>query len=140
MEEIKELIAYRADGIYFDISRTHSGVYPVLVFGYYPQWTNPYLRYGYNEPEIALYRKLYGKNPPIRDVGRRAQLQNMNETEDERNWNSVRGSFLTDFMREACGLVHSAGMKVAVGFYPESFNDFQPGTNVRQQMGRIEVA
>jgi hypothetical protein len=43
-------------------------------------------------------------------------------------------------MREASRLVHNGGMKVAVGFYPESFNDFQPGTNVRQQMGRMEVA
>jgi len=140
LEQVKELTNYRADGIYFDISRTHSGVYPVLAFGYYPQWTNPYLRYGYNEPEIARYRKLYGKNPPIRDVGQRMQPQSMDETEDEKKWNSVRGSFLTDFMREASRFVHEAGMKVAVGFYPESFNDFQPGTNVRQQMGRMEVA
>ncbi|MBC8167157.1 MAG: hypothetical protein H7Y20_14965 [Bryobacteraceae bacterium] len=43
-------------------------------------------------------------------------------------------------MRDASRLVHEAGMKVAVGFYPESFNDFQPGTNLRQQMGRMEVA
>jgi uncharacterized lipoprotein YddW (UPF0748 family) len=28
---------------------------------------------------------------------------------------------------------------VAVGFYPETFNDFQPGTNLRQQMGRMQV-
>ncbi|HZQ21626.1 MAG TPA: hypothetical protein VFA89_02405 [Terriglobales bacterium] len=136
LSEVKEIIGYKPDGVYFDVSRTHSGIYPVLAYGWYPQWTSPYLKYGYNEPEVALYRKLYGKNPPLRSV---ISLQDLEETPEERNWNAVRGSFLTEFIREASQLVHAAGMKVAVDFYPSTYNNFQPGAQTRQQLGRMKI-
>ncbi|HOM98979.1 MAG TPA: hypothetical protein PLM33_01860 [Acidobacteriota bacterium] len=136
LSQIKELIEYRPDGIYLDAARTHAGIYPVLAYGWYPQWTQPYLKYGYNEPEIALYKKKYGKNPPLRGV---TSLQNLEETEDEKNWNNVRGYFLTQLIRETSQLIHAAGMKLGVGFYSKTYNYFQPGYYTRQQVGRIEM-
>ena len=64
LSQVKELIGYKPDGIYFDVSRTHSGIYPVLAYGWYPQWTSPYLKYGYELEEAGAYKKLYG-NPPL---------------------------------------------------------------------------
>lgn len=136
LAQVRELIGYRPDGIYFDVSRTHSGIYPVLSYGWHPQWTNPHLKYGYNEPEVALYRKLYGKNPPVRGA---TSLQSLTGTEEEENWNAVRGHFLTEFLREAARLVHAEGLKVAVGFSPATYNYFQPGSHTRQQLGRIRI-
>ena len=67
LAQVKELTDYKADGIYFDAARTHAGNYPThLLYGWYPQWTQPYLKYGYNEPEIAHYKKLYGSFPLAR--------------------------------------------------------------------------
>ena len=136
LAQVKELIEYKPDGIYFDVARSHAGIYPVLSYGWYPQWTSPYLKYGYNEPEIELYKKRYGKNPPLRDP---ISLQSLEETKDEKNWNGVRAYFVTLFIREAARLLHEADMEVAVGFYPKSNNGFQPGTYTRQQVGRIDV-
>jgi len=136
LAQVRELIGYHADGIYFDVSRSHSGIFPILTYGWYPQWTSPYLKYGYNEPEIARYKQLYGKNPPLRGI---TSLQSLEETEDEKNWNDVRGYFLSVFLRQAAEEVHRAGKKVAVAFSPTTYNDFQPGTYTRQQLGRIEI-
>ena len=136
LAQVKELIEYKADGIYFDAARTHAGIYPTLSYGWHPQWTQPYLKYGYNEPEIAHYMKLYGKFPPLRDV---TSLQSLDETEEEKNWNTVRGHFLTLFLEEAARLVHAAGMQVGVGFYSTTNNLFQPNYYTRQQVGRIQM-
>ena len=136
LSQVKELTSYKPDGIYFDVSRSHSGIYPVLAYGWSPQWTSPYLKYGYNEPEVALYRKMYGKNPPLRGI---TSLQSLEETQDEVNWNAVRGHFLTEFIRLASQIVHAAGMKVAVEFYPSTYNNFQPGAQVTQQLGRMKI-
>ena len=136
LAQVKELIAYKADGIYFDAARTHAGIYPVLSFGWYPQWTNPYLKYGYNEPEIAYYKKLYGKLPTVRGA---TSLDSLDENEDESKWNSVRGHFLTVLIEEASRLLRAAGMQVGVGFYSKTYNLFQPNTYTRQQVGRIEM-
>ena len=136
LAQVKELIEYKPDGVYFDVARTHAGIYPVLSYGWYPQWTSPYIKYGYNEPEIQLYMTRYGKKPPLRDP---ISLQSLKETEDEKNWNAVRGHFVTLFMRDAARLLHEANMEAAVGFYPKSNNGFQPGTYTRQQVGRIDI-
>ena len=136
LAHVKEMIGYKPDGIYFDVARTHAGIYPVLSYGWAPQWEHPYLKYGYNEPEVALYMKTYGKFPPLRDC---TSLQSLKETEEERNWNAVRGHFLTVFMREAARLAHEAEMEVAAAFYSKTQNGFQPGTYVRQQLGRYDV-
>jgi len=136
LAQVSELIGYKPDGIYFDVARTHAGIYPVLSYGWAPQWQHPYLKYGYNEPEIALYLQRHGKFPPLRDV---TSLQSLDETEEERNWNAVRGHFLTVFLREAARLAHEAHMEVAVAFYSDTQNGFQPGTHTRQQLGRYEI-
>ena len=136
LAQVRELIAYKPDGIYFDVSRTHAGVYPVVLLPGYPQWTSPYLSYGYNEPEIARYKERYGKNPPLRWHD---NLRDIEVTKDEENWNAVRGSFLTDFLRQASNLVHASGMKVIVAFYPTTYNFYQPGTQTRPPLGHIQI-
>src|SRR5438552_1631767 len=118
------------------MSRTHAGIYPVYAYGWYPQWTNPFLKYGYNEPEIARYKQKYGKFPPVRTM---TSLQSLDETQEERDWNEVRGEFVTEFLREAARVIHDAGQNVVVGFTSRTYNGFQPGAYTRQPVGRIDL-
>lgn len=132
---IKELLKYNVDGIYLDIARTHSGGNPIPVHGWYPQWTQPYLAYGYNDYEVKRYKDLYGENPPVIDIINNKDINI--ETEAEKNWNRVRGSFVDEFIKESSDIVKSSKKILSVAFYPRTYNGFQPGYYTRQMIGRI---
>lgn len=136
MKLIEELISYGPDAIYLDCARTHSGIHPIPVHGWYPAATFPHLRYGYNDYEIERYRNQYDKEPPVRSP---RSVEPLIPTEDELNWNKVRGSFLTDFLREASQAVHDANMKLCVCFYPKTYNGLNPGYHCRQQLGWFDI-
>jgi len=137
MKLVKELISYGADGIYIDCARTHAGIHAIPVHGWYPTATMPHTYYGYNDYEVARYRKLYGKEPPRRSS---RSLAPREPSADEINWNKVRGSFLTEFMREASGAIRAADQKVFVAFFPKTYNGFNPGYQTRQQLGWFDIA
>jgi hypothetical protein len=130
------LISYGPDAIYLDCARTHAGIHPIPVHGWYPSATFPHLRYGYNDYEIERYRTLYGKEPPYRSPG---SVEPLVPTEDEIHWNQVRGSFLTDFLREAAAAIHGARMKLCVCFYPTTYNGLNPDYHCRQQLGWFDI-
>ena len=132
----EEALSYRPDGVYLDCARTHAGANPIPVHGYWPQWTHPYLAYGYNEPDMALYRERYGEAPPIRGHGDATSLE---PTEAELNWNRVRGEALTTFLREVRPLMRAADTPLWVAFYPATYNPFQPGYHCRQMLGRYHI-
>ncbi len=128
MDLIRELLSYDPDAIYLDCARTHAGAHPIPVHGWYPSATFPHLRYGYNDYEIERYKTLYGKEPPYRSPTSVAPLE---PTEDEIRWNQVRGSFLTDFLREASAAIRSANKKLCVCFYSATYNGLNPGNDDR---------
>jgi uncharacterized lipoprotein YddW (UPF0748 family) len=136
MKLIRELISYGPDAVYMDCARTHAGIHPIPVHGWYPGATFPHLRYGYNDYEIERYRKRYGKEPPVRSP---RSMEPLEPTEDEINWNKVRGSFLTDFMRQASREIHDADIQVCVCFYPKTYNGLNPGYHCRQQLGWFDI-
>jgi len=137
MRLVKELVSYGADGIYMDCGRTHSGIHPIPIHGWYPTATMPHTYYGYNDYEVARYTKLYGKEPPRRSS---RSLAPKEPSADEINWNKVRGSFLTEFMREASAAIRAANQKVFVCFFPKTYNGFNPGYQCRQQLGWFDIA
>ena len=70
MDILKEGLEYGSDAVYLDCARTHASANMVPVGGWWPHWANPYLAYGYNEPDVARYRGLYGEGPPTPDTTR----------------------------------------------------------------------
>lgn len=136
LNQIAELLAYRPDGIYMDCARTHAGGNAIPVHGWYPQCTEPYLAYGYNDYEVEEYKKRYGEAPFVRTP---TSLEGIEETEKERNWNRIRGEFVTMLIRDASRLVRADGKALSVGFYPRTYNGFQPGYQTRQMVGRIQL-
>ena len=104
--------------------------------GWWPQWTTPYLAYGYNEPGVARYREQYGEDPPgptYTDTG------SLEPSEAERNWNRVRGEALTLFIREIRPIVQAAGKPLHIYFFPSTYNGFNPGYPCRQMLGRYPM-
>lgn len=133
---VAEGLSYGADGIYLDCARTHAGANPIPVYGWSPQWHNPYLAYGYNEPDVARYRDRYGEAPPVRGVTQGGDLA-PDEAED--NWNRVRGEALTDFLRQIRPLFAKSGQRLVTCFYPATYNGFNPGQQCRQMLGRFHI-
>ena len=136
LDIVKEGLDYGSDAVYLDCARTHASANMVPVGGWWPHWTNPYLAYGYNEPDVARYRGLYGEGPPTPDTTVRPDAE---PTEAECNWNRVRGEALTDFVREVRPLARSYGSDVVACFNPPSYNDQNPGYHCRPALGRYHV-
>ena len=112
---VEEALSYDPDGIYLDCARTHAGANPIPVHGWWPQWTNPYLAYGYNEPDVARYREKYGEDPSgpaYTDTGY------LDPSEAERSWNRVRGEALTLFLREISPILQAVGKPLHICFFP----------------------
>jgi len=128
---VREGLDRGCDGVYLDVARTHAGANPISVYGWWPEWTNPYLAYGYNDPDVERYRSRYGEDPPLGDPN--------GPSEAEANWNRVRGEALTDFMRSVRPLANSFGATVDICQYPTTYNGFNPGYPCRQQLGRFHV-
>jgi uncharacterized lipoprotein YddW (UPF0748 family) len=133
---VKEALEYEPDGVYLDFARTHAGGNPIPVHGWWPQWTNPYLAYGYNEPDVARYREKYGKEPPRPQYSSAAPIE---PTEEDIHWNRVRGEAATIFLREIRPMVKESGKELHVCFYPSTYNGFNPGYHCRQMLGRYHV-
>jgi hypothetical protein len=133
---LKEGLERGCDVLYIDCARTHAGGNPIPVHGWWPQWTNPYLAYGYNEPDVERYRRQYGEAPPVRRVTDSGSLE---PTEAELNWNRVRGEALTAFLREARALARSHNTRVVVAFYPATYNGFNPGYQCREMFGHYHI-
>ena len=57
LDIVKEGLDYGSDAVYLDCARTHASANMVPVGGWWPHWTNPYLAYGYNEPDVARYQR-----------------------------------------------------------------------------------
>ena len=133
---VKEGLDRGCDAIYLDCGRTHAGANPIPVHGWWPQWTNPFLAYGYNEPDVQRYRSRYGKEPPYRHW---TTLESMEPTEEELNWNRVRGEALTDFIREVRPLAQRYKTPIVVSFYPPTYNGFNPGYHCREMLGRYYI-
>jgi len=133
---LREGLDYGCDGLYLDVARTASGANPIPVHGWWPQWTNPYLAYGYNEPDVARYRERYGEAAPIPHWTSTNPLE---PTEKEKNWNRIRGEALTDFVREVRPLAQSYDASVDLCFFPTTYNGFNPGYHCRQMLGRYYV-
>ena len=133
---VKEALEYGPDGIYLDCARTHSGANPIPVHGWWPQWTNPYLAYGYNEPDVARYREKYGEDPPGRTY---TSFNALEPTDKELNWNRVRGEALTTFLREIRPMLESADRPLVMCFFPATYNGFNPGYQCRQMLGRYHI-
>ena len=133
---VDEALSYDPDGVYLDVARTHAGANPIPVHGWWPQWTNPYLAYGYNEPDVARYRDRYGELPPILKV---TDTQALELSQEEERWNRVRGEALTVFLREIRPLVKKAGKTLYMCFFPATGNGFNPGYQCRQMLGRYHI-
>jgi len=133
---VDEALQYGPDGIYLDCARTHSGANCIPVHGWYPQWTHPYLAYGYNEPDVARYRETYGEDPPMPDYVNTSSLA---ETEREMQWNQVRGGALTELLRQIRPAIQQSGVPLCVTFFPSTYNGFNPGCHCRQMLGRFRI-
>lgn len=136
LDILREGLDYGCDGLYIDCARTHAGANPIPVHGWWPQWTNPYLGYGYNEPDVSRYREQYGEDPPVFTY---IDLNEIEPTVKEQNWNQVRGEALTDFMREVKPLAKSYDASVNVCFFPSTYNGFNPGYQCRQMLGHFHI-
>lgn len=133
---VEEALEYDPDGIYLDCARTHAGSNPIPVHGWWPQWSNPYLAYGYNAPDVARYREQYGEEPPGQDY---VNFSSLEPTPEESNWDRVRGDALTTFLREVRPVVKAAGKLLWVCFFPATYNGFNPGHQCRQMLGRYHI-
>ena len=136
LDIVREGLDYGCDGVYLDCARTHAGANPIPVHGWWPQWSNPYLAYGYNEPDVARYRDTYGEDPPLVTWTDTRELE---RTEEDRNWNRIRGEGLTDFMRDVRPVAASYGAPVHTCFFPTTCNGFNPGCHCRQMLGRYHI-
>jgi uncharacterized lipoprotein YddW (UPF0748 family) len=91
LDMIKELLAYKADGIYL-CTRTHSFFYN----------TDSGYQYGYNKPIVEAYKKRYGKNI-------------LKEKFDKEKWLKLRAEGLDIFVKQAAELIHKSGQKLMFG-------------------------
>lgn len=91
LDIIKELVTYRADGIYL-CTRSHCFYYN----------TDKDIQYGYNKEIVEEYKKRYGKDILTEDF-------------DIDKWLEIRAEGLDSFMLEAADIIHSAGQKVRLG-------------------------
>lgn len=122
LAQIRELLEYGADGLYIDVARSHAGSNPVYKM---PLETDPFLMYGFNEPEAQEYQRRHGADP-------------RKQPYDDEAWNRIRGEFLTQFLRAATALVHEHHQQVCVGFYTDDACYLSPaGQRGRIVMGRL---
>jgi len=91
LDIIRELVEYKADGIYL-CTRTHCFYYN----------KDKDIQYGYNKEIVDEYKKRYGKNI-------------LKEDFDVNKWLEIRAEGLDTFMKDAAGIIHSAGQKVRLG-------------------------
>jgi uncharacterized lipoprotein YddW (UPF0748 family) len=133
---LREGLDYGCDGIYLDVARTHSGINPIPIHGWWPQWTSPYLAYGYNEPDMARYRERYGEAPPMIHW---TDTRDLEPTAEDNNWYRVRGEALTRFVREVSPMIRAQGVPLYVCFFPATYNGFNPGYQCRQELGRYHI-
>ncbi|NLX05246.1 MAG: hypothetical protein GXY33_08885 [Phycisphaerae bacterium] len=113
LAELKELMAYGPDGIYLDTARTHSGIQhvcPLPLTG-----KDPYLQYGFNEPECQEYQRRFGFNPRLGNPADAAVGDF-----DPGKWNRLRGEYLTQFLREARAEARRTGVELIAGFYTDA--------------------
>ena len=88
---IKELLGYKADGIYL-CTRTHAWMFN----------TDRNYKYGYNKPIVDEYKKRYGKNI-------------LKENFDKNKWLELRAEGLDIFVKEASALIHKSKQKFMFG-------------------------
>ena len=136
LDIVREGLGYGCDGVYLDCGRTHAGAHPIPVYGWWPQWTHPFLAYGYNEPDVARYQERYGEPPPRIEW---TDTRDLEPTAADENWGRVRGEALTEFMREVRPLAREHEASVNVSFFPTTYNGFNPGYHCRQILGRFHV-
>ena len=91
LDIVKELLEYKADGIYF-CTRTHAFYYG----------KDSGCQYGYNKEIVDEYKKRYGVNI-------------LKEKFDKNKWLALRAEGLDTFFKEACKMVHDAGQKTMLG-------------------------
>jgi len=113
LAEIRELLAYEPDGIYLDTGRSHCGIQPIMAMPL--TGGDPYWQYGFNEPEVAEFKRRYGADP-----GSLIGLQPRMDDVNFQNWNKLRGEYLTQFLRETRAVVNQAGKQLTVGFYSDA--------------------
>jgi hypothetical protein len=133
---VREGLEAGCDGVYLDVARTHAGANPIPVHGWWPQWSNPYLAYGYNDPDRARYRERYGEDPPVIHV---TSSDSLEPDAAEVRWNDVRGEALTNFLRQVRPLARQYQATVSACFFPSTYNGFNPGYHCRQMLGRFQV-
>lgn len=128
-KEIAELLAYGFDGIYLDTARSHCGIQPIMAMPL--TGGDPYLEYGFNEPEVEEFKKRTGVNPIVKNPAD-APLVDF----DRDAWNRLRGEYLTQFIREVREKTNQAGCQLAVGFYTDADCYLSPaGRRGRVPMG-----
>lgn len=91
LDIVKELLGYKADGIYF-CTRTHAFYYG----------KDSGCQYGYNKEIVDEYKKRYGVNI-------------LKEKFDKNKWLALRAEGLDTFFKQACKMVHAAGQKTMLG-------------------------
>ena len=131
---MKELIEYSADGLYLDVARSHSGIWPVLALPLQIA-RDPYLYYGFNEPEVEEYKRRYGIDPCKDKI---AGVKDFDFNEDK--WNKLRGEYLTLFISQVRELIQKTSQNLAVGFYTDAACYLSPaGRQVRIPLGKFYI-
>ena len=127
--EVEELLGYGFDGVYLDLARTHCAVQPVFVMPL--TGGDPYLQYGFNEPEVEEFRRRTGVDPRMANPADAPSA-----TLDRSAYDRLRGEFLTQFLREVRARTADAGADLAVGFYTDAACYLSPaGRRGRVPMG-----
>ncbi len=93
---VKELLGYKADGIYL-CNRTHS-----WSFG-----NDPDCDYGFNPTAVAEYQKRYGVDIRKVDFEKDAQAK--------KQWMALKAEGYDQLIHEASELIHAAGQKLMLG-------------------------
>lgn len=112
LAELRELLDYGFDGVYLDTARSHTAIAPVIAMPL--TGGDPYLEYGFNDPEVAEFKRRYGVDPRLKDPADAPLV-----TFDREAWNKLRGEYLTQFLREARVATDSAMADLIVGFYSD---------------------
>ncbi len=124
LAQLRELIAYGFDGVYLDTARTHAGaqlVMPLPLTG-----GDPYIQYGYNKEEVEAYQNATGQSPPEPD---------QHATQPDA-FHRFRGTFLTQFLREARDVTRQANVQLHAGVYTDASTYLSPaGRRGRVPMG-----
>jgi len=132
--QMRELIEYSADGLYLDVARSHSGIWPVLALPI-QMGRDPHLYYGFNEPEVEEYKQRYGIDPCKDKI-----LGTRKPDFDEEKWNKLRGEYLTLFISQVRELTQKANQNLAVGFYTDAECYLSPaGRQVRLPLGKFYI-